>query len=121
MSFCVRLFARHLLSSVDLLSFQSKNPFDVNVAASRLILDILPGLEVSVLSETDGLVARLYDWMESAREPLMCYATGLLAVAMELSDVATDPENRYGGVRFTVCSSVLIVSFSEPKTLVSSR
>lgn len=57
---------------------QSKDPFDLNVAACRLVLGILPGLETAVLQETDGLVSRLYAWAEKAKEPLQSYATGLL-------------------------------------------
>lgn len=73
---------------------QTKSSFDLNVAAARVVLDIVPGLEAAVLHETDGLVKRLYSWAEKAEQPLQSYATGLLAVAMELTDVATDPENR---------------------------
>ncbi len=65
------------------------------MATCRIILDILPGLEIAVLNETEGLLKRLYGWAESGKEPLQSYATGLLGVAMELSEVATDSENRY--------------------------
>ncbi|CAB4067398.1 DCAF1 [Lepeophtheirus salmonis] len=71
-----------------------RDSFLVNVAAARLVLGILPALQTSVIMETSGLVGRLYSWVENAKEPLQSYATGLLAVASELSDVATDPENR---------------------------
>ena len=76
-----------------------KDSFPLNVAATRLVLDILPGLQTGVIMDTDGLVARLYGWAEKAEEPLRSYATGLLAVASELSDVATDPENRERNTR----------------------
>ena len=32
----------------------SQSSYEVNVAACRLILDILPGLEIGVLNDTDG-------------------------------------------------------------------
>lgn len=55
------------------------------------MLDILPGLEVSVIfQETEGLVSRLFQWAEFAEDPLKSYATGLLAAGMELQDVATN-------------------------------
>ena len=53
----------------------------------RLLLDILPGLEILTLQETDGLIPQLYKWVDAKIEPLASYATGLLAVAMELSEV----------------------------------
>ena len=39
--------------------------FSLNVAACRLVLDILPGLEVAVLNDndTEGLVSQLYKWI----------------------------------------------------------
>merc|ERR1719228_1777860 len=33
----------------------SKTSFDLNVASCRLVLDIMPGLETGVISDTDGL------------------------------------------------------------------
>ena len=68
--------------------------FALNVAACRFVIGIIPGLETSVLNETDGLVTRLYSWAEKAEEPLMSYATSILAAAMELTDVQSDPDNR---------------------------
>ena len=73
---------------------QNKSPFELNVAACRVVLDILPGLQKEVLESTDGLVKRLYGWAKSSEEPLQSYATGLLGAALELQGVATDPENR---------------------------
>ena len=73
---------------------QDKNPTPLQTAALRLVLDIVPGLEQSVFQETDGLIKRLYHWSETAPEPMRSYSTGLLAVALELSEVASDPENR---------------------------
>ena len=54
-------------------------------------------LQISVLSETSGSISVLsqcYKWIFEEKEPLMSYATGLLAVAMRLNDVATDEDNR---------------------------
>jgi len=48
----------------------TKSSFDLNVAACRVLIDIIPGLEASVLMETDGLVKRLYMWAEKAEQPL---------------------------------------------------
>ena len=73
-----------------LLNFQSKSSFDLNVAACRVVIGILPGLEVQVLADTEGLIKRLFDWAMNSKEPLQSYATGLLGVAMEIQDIATD-------------------------------
>lgn len=63
----------------------------LNIAACRLMLDILPGLETSAVFQPDmeGLIHRLYSWAEKSIEPLQSYATGLLAAAMEVQDIAT--------------------------------
>ena len=74
--------------------FQSKPSFDLNVAACRVVLGILPALEVQVLGDTEGLIKRLFNWAVDAKEPLQSYATGLLAVAMEIQDIATETEFR---------------------------
>ena len=71
-----------------------KSSSALNVAACRLVLDIMPGLETAVLNETEGLVSQLYKWVEEGEDPLASYAIGLLAVAMELNEVATDAEIR---------------------------
>ena len=71
-----------------------KSSSALNVAACRLVLDIMPGLETAVLNETEGLVSQLYKWVEAGEDPLTSYAIGLLAVAMELNEVATDAEIR---------------------------
>ena len=60
-----------------------------------MVLGILPGLEIQVLGDTEGLIKRLFDWATESKEPLQSYATGLLAVAMELQDIATVTEYRY--------------------------
>lgn len=49
---------------------EARSSFDLNVAAARVVLDIVPGLEASVIMETDGLVKRLYSWVEKAEQPL---------------------------------------------------
>ncbi|XP_012270857.1 DDB1- and CUL4-associated factor 1 isoform X2 [Orussus abietinus] len=63
----------------------------LNIAACRLMLDILPGLETSAVFQPDmeGLIHRLFSWAEKSVEPLQSYATGLLAAAMEVQDIAT--------------------------------
>ena len=48
----------------------TRSSFDLNVAACRVLIDIIPGLEASVLMETEGLVKRLYTWAEKAEQPL---------------------------------------------------
>ena len=50
----------------------------------------MPGLETSAVFqvEFDSLIHRLYNWAENAEEPLSSYATGLLAAAMEVQDIA---------------------------------
>ncbi|XP_039287323.1 DDB1- and CUL4-associated factor 1 [Nilaparvata lugens] len=73
------------------LGLNERDVRKLNVAACRLILDIMPGLETSAVFETptnDALVNRLYSWATSSSEPLQTYATGLLAAAMEVQDIA---------------------------------
>jgi hypothetical protein len=48
----------------------------------------------AVIVDSEELVARFFVWAEKAKEPLRSYATGLLAVAMEHTEVATDTGNR---------------------------
>lgn len=50
----------------------------------------MPGLETSAVFqvEFDNLIHRLYSWAENSEEPLRSYATGLLAAAMEVQDIA---------------------------------
>ncbi|XP_055534033.1 protein mahjong isoform X1 [Wyeomyia smithii] len=62
----------------------------LNIAACRLILVIMPGLETSAVfqAEFDHLITRLYGWAESSPEPLQSYATGLLGAAMEVQEIA---------------------------------
>ncbi|PIK60089.1 hypothetical protein BSL78_02994 [Apostichopus japonicus] len=58
-------------------------------ASTRLLLDVVPGLETSfIFQETDGLLNKFVEWSETSKEPLRSYATGLLAAAMEVQDIA---------------------------------
>ena len=59
-----------------IILFQSKSSFDLNVGACRIVLGILPGLEMQVLADTEGLIKRLFDWATNSKEPLQSYATG---------------------------------------------
>lgn len=67
-----------------------KSSLDLNIASCRLILVIMPGLETSAVFqvEYDNLIHRLYSWATDSVEPLQSYATGLLAAAMEVQDIA---------------------------------
>ncbi|XP_038069223.1 DDB1- and CUL4-associated factor 1-like [Patiria miniata] len=65
--------------------------FNTNTVACRLLLDVLPGLETSIIFEdTDGLVEKFVNWARDAEEPLRSYATGLLATAIEVQEVAAN-------------------------------
>lgn len=50
----------------------------------------MPGLETSAVFQTeyDNPLNRIYSWAEDSIEPLQSYATGLLAAAMEVTDIA---------------------------------
>uniref|UniRef100_A0A182J9K7 Uncharacterized protein n=1 Tax=Anopheles atroparvus TaxID=41427 RepID=A0A182J9K7_ANOAO len=70
-----------------------QSSFALNVAASRLILVIMPGLDTAAVFQNENsshnqLIRRLYSWAESSEEPLQSYATGLLGAAMEVQDIA---------------------------------
>lgn len=68
-----------------------KDDRQLNIAACRLVLDVMPGLETSAVfqtPDTDSLILRLFNWAEKAPEPLQSYAVGLLAAAMEVQDTA---------------------------------
>lgn len=67
-----------------------KSSLALNIAACRLILIIMPGLETSAVFQVsnDQLINRLYDWAENSEEPLRSYATGLLGAAMDIQDIA---------------------------------
>ncbi|KAH9527021.1 hypothetical protein DERF_001069 [Dermatophagoides farinae] len=62
---------------------------DLQIVACRLTIDILPGLETSVVFNMDstGLIDRLFIWARDEDEPLQSYATGLLAAAIEQADI----------------------------------
>ncbi|XP_023161993.1 protein mahjong isoform X2 [Drosophila hydei] len=69
----------------------SRSSLELNIIACRLILVVMPGLETTAVFQTaeeDGIINRLYNWAEDSIEPLQSYATGLLAAAMEVSDIA---------------------------------
>ncbi|CAH2000052.1 unnamed protein product [Acanthoscelides obtectus] len=63
----------------------------LNIAACRLMLDIMPGLDTTVVfqPEADSLIQRLIKWVTNSIEPLQSYATGLLGAAMEIPEIAT--------------------------------
>ena len=61
----------------------------LQTASSRLLIDLLPGLETSVVfRDTEGLVERLFSRAEADVEPLKSYSIGLLAAAMDVQDIA---------------------------------
>ncbi|KAG7493398.1 DDB1-and CUL4-associated factor 1-like isoform X1 [Solea senegalensis] len=61
----------------------------IKMAACRLLLDIMPGLEtIVVFKEKEGVVEKLYSFAREAEPPLCVYATGLLARAMSNQEVA---------------------------------
>ncbi|KAK2725316.1 DDB1- and CUL4-associated factor 1-like isoform X2 [Artemia franciscana] len=67
----------------------------LNVAATRLLLDVVPGLEASIVfQEAEGLITKLFSWAEKAPNPLQTYATGLLATAMEVSEIAGNHKDK---------------------------
>ncbi|KAG5893684.1 hypothetical protein JTB14_021980 [Gonioctena quinquepunctata] len=68
-----------------------KDSDQLNIAACRLMLDIMPGLDTTVVfqPEADSLILRLIKWVTSSIEPLQSYATGLLGAAMEIPEIAT--------------------------------
>ncbi|XP_063231311.1 protein mahjong isoform X2 [Bacillus rossius redtenbacheri] len=71
----------------------SKDSRKVNIAACRLMLDIMPGLEISAVfqvPEMESLILRVFSWAEKSVQPLQSYATGLLAAAMEVQDIAAN-------------------------------
>ncbi|XP_067360198.1 DDB1- and CUL4-associated factor 1-like isoform X2 [Channa argus] len=63
----------------------------LNTAACRLLQNIMPGLETTVVfQEKEGLIEKLFSWAREAERPLCIYATGLLAKAMSLQEVAAN-------------------------------
>ncbi|XP_069101399.1 DDB1- and CUL4-associated factor 1-like isoform X2 [Argopecten irradians] len=82
--FMNKLVSQHLMGSRD-------QQYDLQTAACRLLLALLPGLEPSIVfQETEGLVRRLLHWAETSEDPLRSYAIGVLAGAMEIHDVAVN-------------------------------
>ncbi|XP_063852403.1 protein mahjong-like [Scylla paramamosain] len=62
---------------------------ELNIAACRLLLDILYGLDIpQVFEGSETTVICLFSWAESGPEPLRTYATGLLAAAMDVPEIA---------------------------------
>ncbi|KAJ9579265.1 hypothetical protein L9F63_024628, partial [Diploptera punctata] len=92
----------------------SKDSRNLNIASCRLVLDIMPGLETSAVfqvvsiiifiyfiwyyyhytycmePEMESMILRLFSWAEKSVQPLQSYATGLLAAAMEVQDLAAN-------------------------------
>uniref|UniRef100_A0A0M3HUU8 DDB1- and CUL4-associated factor 1 n=1 Tax=Ascaris lumbricoides TaxID=6252 RepID=A0A0M3HUU8_ASCLU len=68
----------------------------LNVAAARLLLDLLPGLDCAVVfSDPENLIPQLYRWAESEEtDPtLRAYSFCLLGVALEVTGVAANFKN----------------------------
>ncbi|XP_029006472.1 DDB1- and CUL4-associated factor 1-like isoform X2 [Betta splendens] len=63
----------------------------LNTAASRLLQNIMPGLDTAVVfQDKEGLIEKLFVWAHEAERPLSVYATGLLARAMSNQEVAAN-------------------------------
>lgn len=62
------------------LGITGRDTDQLNIAACRLMLDIMPGLDTTVVfqPEADSLIFRLIKWVTNSIEPLQSYATGLL-------------------------------------------
>ncbi|XP_058066009.1 protein mahjong [Anopheles bellator] len=88
--FMTRLVNDYLRDNFFTRQTVSQSSFPLNVAACRLILVIMPGLDTSAVFqvEYDQLIKRLYGWAKSSPEPLQSYATGLLGSAMEVQEIA---------------------------------
>ncbi|KAF5303319.1 hypothetical protein FQA39_LY10058 [Lamprigera yunnana] len=98
-NFMTRLVNDYLRDSYYVrLGVTNRDVNELNIAACRLMLDIMPGLETSVVFQPnmDGLIQRLIRWAIGSIEPLQSYATGLLAAAMEIPDIATRYRDRNG-------------------------
>ncbi|KFB51317.1 hypothetical protein ZHAS_00019370 [Anopheles sinensis] len=92
-SFMTRLVNDYMLDNFFTRQRIQQSSFELNVAASRLILVIMPGLDTAAVFQHDNnshnqLIRRLYKWAETSEEPLKSYATGLLGAAMEVQDIA---------------------------------
>lgn len=88
--FMSRLVNEYLRDNYFTRQNMDKSSLALNIAACRLILIIMPGLETSAVFQVqnDHLINRLYSWAEKGEEPLRSYATGLLGAAMEIQDIA---------------------------------
>uniref|UniRef100_A0A182M2H1 DDB1- and CUL4-associated factor 1 n=1 Tax=Anopheles culicifacies TaxID=139723 RepID=A0A182M2H1_9DIPT len=88
--FITRLVNDYLRDNFFTRQSMSQSSHALNVAACRLILVIMPGLDTSAVFqvEYDYLIKRLYGWAESSVEPLQSYATALLGAAMEEQEIA---------------------------------
>ncbi|ELU17976.1 hypothetical protein CAPTEDRAFT_202659, partial [Capitella teleta] len=61
---------------------------ELHTVSARLLLNVMPGLETSVVySDFEPLLRRLTEWAEGGEEPLSSYAIGLLAGAMDVQDI----------------------------------
>ncbi|EFO23215.2 hypothetical protein LOAG_05271 [Loa loa] len=69
----------------------SRDDIELNIASARLLLNLVPGLDSSVLSEPEGLIPQLYRWAESDATNcyLRAYSFGLLAAALDVTSVAS--------------------------------
>lgn len=65
--------------------------FDLQCAASRLLVDLMPGLEMSIVFEgNEPVLRRLMQWAQNEQEPLKSYSVGLLGGAMEVQEIAAN-------------------------------
>ncbi|XP_074658215.1 DDB1- and CUL4-associated factor 1-like [Tubulanus polymorphus] len=81
--FMNKLVNVYLLSSL-------RDDTELVTVSCRLLLNLLPGLESSVVfNENENLTRYVLRWAETADEPLRSYATGLLPAAMEVYEIAT--------------------------------
>ena len=64
---------------------------ELHTHGCRLLLDIMPGLEATVVfQDNEGLVRKLMNWAQTASDPLKTYAVGLMGGAMEIQDIAAN-------------------------------
>lgn len=75
-----------------LTSKKQKSSFDLNVAACRLILIIIPILDLSTILRVENgiLINCLFTWARNEKEPLRSYATGLIAATTVFEDNAIE-------------------------------
>uniref|UniRef100_A0A3Q3BBL1 DDB1- and CUL4-associated factor 1 n=1 Tax=Kryptolebias marmoratus TaxID=37003 RepID=A0A3Q3BBL1_KRYMA len=67
----------------------SSRELSLNTAACRLLQNIMPALDATVVfEEKEGLIGKLFSWAREAERPLCVYATGLLARAISNQEVA---------------------------------